>query len=75
MMNNPRAANKKRKGESLDAERSLYSSFTAAANAVSQLYTAAVHNTKKAEEQGARQALVRGQRWEAYRGRPVHPRA
>ena len=59
-MNTQRGGSKKRKGESLEAEKSLYSTFTAAANSVSQLYTAAVQQTKRAEEQGARQALVSG---------------
>ncbi|EFN59734.1 hypothetical protein CHLNCDRAFT_133329 [Chlorella variabilis] len=58
-MNTQRGGSKKRKGESLEAEKSLYSTFTAAANSVSQLYTAAVQQTKRAEEQGARQALER----------------
>lgn len=58
-MNVQRGGSKKRKGEStLEAEKSLYGSFVDAANAVSQLYTAAVQQNKRAEEQGARQALV-----------------
>ncbi|KAI3429613.1 hypothetical protein D9Q98_005699 [Chlorella vulgaris] len=59
-MNVQRGGSKKRKGEStLEAEKSLYGSFVDAANAVSQLYTAAVQQNKRAEEQGARQALER----------------
>lgn len=70
-MNVPRGCSKKRKqhAESLESERSLYSAFSHAANAVSQLYTAAVQQTKRAEEQGARQALVSGGRRPAALGR------
>ena len=59
-MNARSGASKKRKGggADLDAERTLYGSFVHAANAVSQLYTAAVQQNKRSEEQGARQALV-----------------
>lgn len=57
-MNFPRGTKKRKQADSLDGERSLYASFSHAANAVSQLYTAAVQQTKRAEEAGARQALV-----------------
>jgi hypothetical protein len=54
-----RGGSKKRKqAESLDAERSLYASFVAAANSVSQLYSAAVQSSKRSEEAGARAAIV-----------------
>ena len=59
-MNAPRAGKKRKQGEDLEAQRTLYSSFVHAANAVSQLYTAAVQQNKRSEEQGARQALVSG---------------
>ncbi|KAL4449512.1 hypothetical protein ABPG77_007156 [Micractinium sp. CCAP 211/92] len=58
-MNFPRGTKKRKQADSLDGERSLYASFSHAANAVSQLYTAAVQQTKRAEEAGARQALER----------------
>lgn len=57
-MNFPRGTKKRKQADSLDGERSLYASFSHAANAVSQLYTTAVQQTKRAEEAGARQALV-----------------
>ncbi len=60
MMNAQRGCGKKRKqADSGDAERNLYGSFVHAANAVSQLYTAGLQASKKAEEAGARRALVR----------------
>ena len=60
MMNAQRGCGKKRKqADSGDAERNLYGSFVHAANAVSQLYTAGLQAAKKAEEAGARRALVR----------------
>ena len=59
-MNAQRGCGKKRKqADSGDAERNLYGSFVHAANAVSQLYTAGLQAAKKAEEAGARRALVR----------------
>jgi hypothetical protein len=57
----PRAPDmgKKRKSEvDLDAERTLYSSFSAAANSISQLYTQAVHQQRKATSVAAKQAIV-----------------
>ncbi|PSC67892.1 hypothetical protein C2E20_8429 [Micractinium conductrix] len=54
-----RGAGKKRKASSDDSERTLYSAFSHAANAVSQLYTAAAQQAKRSEEAGARQALER----------------
>lgn len=55
-----RGCGKKRKqADAGDAERNLYGSFVHAANAVSQLYTAGLQAAKKAEEAGARRALVR----------------
>lgn len=62
-MSSQRGGGKKRKQlDSGDAERQLYGNFTLAANAVSQLYTAGLQAAKKAEEAGARRALVR--RWQ-----------
>ncbi|KAL4443885.1 hypothetical protein ABPG75_011622 [Micractinium tetrahymenae] len=58
-MNFPRGTKKRKQADTLEGERSLYASFSHAANAVSQLYTAAVQQTKRAEEAGARQALER----------------
>lgn len=58
IMQFPRGTKKRKQADSLEGERSLYASFSHAANAVSQLYTAAVQQTKRAEEAGARQALV-----------------
>lgn len=61
-----RGGSKKRRAHEVGLEdRSLFQGFSAAANAVSQLYTAAVQGQRRAEEQGARQALVRGSssRW------------
>ena len=58
-MSSQRGCGKKRKQlDSGDAERNLYGSFVHAANAVSQLYTAGLQAAKKAEEAGARRALV-----------------
>lgn len=49
---------KKRKSEvDLDAERTLYSSFSAAANSISQLYTQAVQQQRKASSTAAKQAI------------------
>lgn len=59
MNNAPRAGKKRKSGsQELEADRTLYSSFVHAANAVSQLYTAAAQQSKRSEEAGARQALV-----------------
>lgn len=50
---------KKRKYEvDLDAERTLYTGFVAAANSVSQLYTQAVQQQRRASAAASRQALV-----------------
>lgn len=52
---------KKRKAAVASLEdRTLFQAFTQSANAVSQLYTAAVQAQRRAEEAGARQALVSG---------------
>ena len=59
MNNAPRAGKKRKSGsQELEADRTLYSSFVHAANAVSQLYTAAAQQSKRSEEAGARQSLV-----------------
>lgn len=51
---------KKRKSEvDLDAERTLYSSFVSAANAVSQLYTQASQQQRRAAATASRQTLER----------------
>ena len=51
---------KKRKAESsLEVERNLHSSFVTAANSISQLFTQAIQQHKKAQVDGAQQALVR----------------
>lgn len=53
-------SHKKRKHElDLDAERTMYTSFAAAANAVSQLYTHSVQQQKQAACRAARSQLVR----------------
>lgn len=50
---------KKRKAESsLEVERNLHSSFVTAANSISQLFTQAIQQHKKAQVDGAQQALV-----------------
>lgn len=46
-----------------EAEKTLYSSFVSAANAVSQLYSQAVSQQRKASAQASRQALVRYYVW------------
>lgn len=43
----------------LDAERTLYSSFVAAANSMSQLYSQAVQQQRRASAAASRQTLVR----------------
>ncbi len=51
---------KKRKPElDLDHEQNMHSSFVAAANSLSQLYTKAVQQHKRAHTSGARHVLVR----------------
>jgi hypothetical protein len=52
---------KKRRAEvlDLDAERTLYSSFVSAANSISQLYTQAVQQQRRASAAASRQTLVR----------------
>ena len=51
---------KKRKSElDLDLEQNMHTSFVAAANSISQLYTQAIQQQKRAQAEGARQALVR----------------
>ena len=51
---------KKRKAElDLDMERTMYSSFVAAANAVSQLYTQGVQQQRRAASAASRATLVR----------------
>lgn len=46
-----------------EAEKTLYSSFVSAANAVSQLYSQAVSQQRKASAQASRQALERVVAW------------
>lgn len=49
---------KKRRAElNLDADRTVYGSFVQAANSISQLYTQAVQQSKKSQNDGARQAV------------------
>eukprot|EP01018_Ginkgo_biloba_P014546 Gb_31393 [translate_table: standard] len=60
---------KKRKSENAgldEAERTMYTSFSNAANSLSQLYTQAQHQQKLAFQAGERHALVRlsGMEWE-----------
>lgn len=51
---------KKRKADvDLDAERTLYTSFVSAANAVSQLYSQAAQQQRKIGAATVRQSLVR----------------
>jgi hypothetical protein len=51
---------KKRKSESIpDVDRSMYSSFVAAANAVSQLYTQGMQQQRRAAAAGSQATLVR----------------
>lgn len=58
---------KKRKPEmDLDLERSLYSTFVAAANSVSSLYTQAQQQQKRAHIDGQRQALEKVVGWLAH---------
>ncbi len=50
---------KKRKADvDMDLERGLYTSFVAAANSISQLYTQASAHTRQTRDAGARAALV-----------------
>lgn len=60
---------KKRKADSaeLDMERTLYSSFVTAANAVSQLYAQGVQQQRRSASTASRTMLVRGRRaaWRA----------
>ena len=54
------ASRKKRKAEAdLDSEGGLQGSFVSAANSVSQLFTAAVQQNKRARVEGAADVLVR----------------
>jgi hypothetical protein len=47
----------------LDAERTLYSSFVSAANSISQLYTQAVQQQRRASAAASRQTLVSCAPW------------
>ena len=51
-----------------EAERTLYKEFASAAASVSQLFSSAVAQQRKATAQGSRQALVREARFEAPPG-------
>ena len=54
-------SSKKRKQpdvDTLEHERTMHGSFVSAANSISQLYTQAVHQQRRAQIEGARAALV-----------------
>lgn len=63
---------KKRKPElDLDHEQNMHGSFVAAANSLSQLYTKAVQQHKRAHTNGARHVLVRLNSCNASQKSPV----
>eukprot|EP00899_Mesostigma_viride_P003425 jgi/Mesvir1/13083/Mv06067-RA.1 len=67
---------KRKKGiEDIELERSLYNSFCTAANSVSQLYTQAQHQQKRAFAAGARTSTERILQWltKEYAGSPHLP--
>ena len=54
-------SSKKRKQpdvDTLEHERTMHGSFVSAANSISQLYTQAIHQQRRAQIEGARAALV-----------------
>lgn len=53
-----RSKKRKYSEQDLEAERTLYSAFSTAANAVSQLYTQAVQQQRRATAQATRATLV-----------------